>query len=525
MAKVGELLHSHFSLYEADGQTKRSGAAGDVTTTLLRAVTVAAEAVAVAELAGTDEYRASFTPLSTGTYTVIIRDTVRGVDYVESFSVFDNDVDDVAAAVAGLAVAATPAVVSVMGVDDLRTQAAWTPTVVILRRSTMSPADPDGNALALIEVLSGDGADVLQEVDGADATRTGVGRFTVDLEALASAGTVYLRVTFNFGGVEVVDVARLAALPALGAAEDLSGGSTVLARVCTYPSSVRRAKFDVEAMSDEELWQLIRETSAEVEAIAGGVLFNAEYGAYECTGRAQRVAYHPLQHPFCYVEKVELDGDRTDHGRDGLYRCTYEPTGLELLLPELWVLRSGLVESVRRSFPAGPNNVLVTGAIGVVEPYRRAATVSTTELAAASNSLDVEDATGFTARAVVDIISDASAARVILTRVDATLNRLFFDPLGGDFSAIEVGAVVRTFGHVPMAVEMVTNYLLGQRLRELAANEAGDEYVDPGRIKAERTDNYQIEFHAGADGGTLTGSPRYDRLLAPYMRAADVRIP
>lgn len=522
--KVGELLHSHFSLYEADGQTKRSGAADDVTVTLLLDNALAAEAVAVAEVGATGEYDGTFTPESTGTYTVVFRDTVRGTDYVESFQVFENDIDDVATAVADIAAGAAPAVVSVVGVDNLRVDAAWAPIIVILRRATMTPADPDGSVLTLVEVLAGDGSEVLQEADGAGAVRQDVGRFTIDLDALASAGTVYLRVTFTFGGIEVVDVVRLAVLPSLGAAEAMTGGGTVLARVYTYPSSLRRAKFNLDALEADEIWATIRQVSAELEAMAQGNLFNGEYGVYECTGRAQRIVYHPLQHPFCRVEKVEVDQSRTDHSRDGLYRRVLCPSGVEEYSTDYWVLRSGMVEAIRRAFPMGPANVLVTGAIGVVEPYRYASTVSTTEVGPDSNSVDVEDVTGFAPRAVVDLVGENSAARVIVTAVDRNLNRLFFDSLGGTFDEVEVGATVRTFGHVPMAIEMVANYLFGIALRELDANENGDEFAEPGAIKAERTDNYQIEFF-GAAGGTITGSPRYDRLLLPYMKDADVRIP
>ena len=44
-----------------------------------------------------------------------------------------------------------------------------------------------------------------------------------------------------------------------------------------------------------------------------------------------------------------------------------------------------------------------------------------------------------------------------------------------------------------------------------------------GRIKRERTDDYEIEFQPGKAGDTLTGSPKYDQMLVPYLRPIDVR--
>ena len=183
----------------------------------------------------------------------------------------------------------------------------------------------------------------------------------------------------------------------------------------------------------------------------------------------------------------------------------------------------GLVEGIRYDFPAGANNVEVTGAIGKLEPARYVEAISAGELGALSDSLAVDDASGFYPRAVVDVVHADGAARVILTSVDRSDHVLYFDALGGEFPAVPAGAVVRTFGAVPLRVELVANYLVGELLREEAANAAGEEHVPAGRIKRQRTDDYEIEFAAAGAGGTLP--LRYTQMLSTYVKEADIRFP
>jgi uncharacterized protein YjbK len=52
----------------------------------------------------------------------------------------------------------------------------------------------------------------------------------------------------------------------------------------------------------------------------------------------------------------------------------------------------------------------------------------------------------------------------------------------------------------------------------------GQEPVLQGRIRREKTDDYEIEFQISDPNATLTGSKKFDSLLAPYILSSDVRI-
>ena len=519
-AKVGDVVHSHFSMYEADGTTKRAGASADASVTLLLDLAVADEVAVVTEVSP-GEYAATFTPTEVGTYTVIVRDTVRLSDYVESFVASESSLDDVAAAVA--TIAAHDSLVNILGIEGLRAAADWTPTILFLRRSTMTPIDPD--SIATVEVLGGDGEDIIETILGGDLVRTALGRFRAAPEQLASAGSIFIRVTFTYLGVDVVDVARIYAAPARGVASGSAGSAASLARIYTCPTFLTEAQFDLGDRTPQQVWQLIQDVSAQIETMTNGNIFNGEYGEYACSGRARRIIYHPHQIPFCKVDLVELDGDRTDHSRDGLFRWTFHACGVEAIAASRYTLRAGMVESIHRDFPQGALNVTVTGAIGSPQPAHYAATLSASAVGADSDSVDVEDVEGFQARDVVELLGATSAIRVIVTSIDVGLGRLFFDAVGGTFDEIEIGAVVRTFGQVPRPITLVANYLFGVAMREQDANAAGDEFIPAGRVKRERTDNYEIEFQIGSAADSLTGSPRYDRMLYPYMKPIDVRFP
>jgi hypothetical protein len=520
MASVGSVIYSHFGLYEADGTTPRTGASADVEVALLRDDEIIDLVVTVEELEAGD-YVASFTPDEVGFYTVKLTDTAQAVDIVESFEVSANSLDDVAAAVA--AITAHDALVSVTGIETLRASSAWSPNLIFLRRSTMSPIDPD--SVTSLEILGGDGSTEVEAIDGEDLERVSLGNYEAAPAQLEAAGTYFLRVTFVYGGTEIVDVLRIYAQPARGEASSSSGSAVDLARVYTYPSSLEAARFDLSDLTQAEVWRRIKDVSAQIEVLTKGNLFNGEYGTFECSGRGRRIVYHPQQHPFVHLESVQLSESRTDHGRDGFFRRPLDSFGSPTIASAKYHLRAGMVEGIRYDFPMGAGNVLVTGAIGKLEPAKYAETLSASEVGADSDSVQVEDSTGFAARDVVDIIGETFAVRVILTSIDRADHVLYYDAVGGEFDAIPAEAVVRTFGAVPRAVEQVANYLFGVLLREEAANADGVEHIPAGRIRRERTDNYEIEFQMAGINETLTGSPKYDLLLLPYMKAIDVRIP
>lgn len=518
--KIDTLTRSHFAAYALDGVTAREGAAGDFSTILLRNAALAGEAVAIAEI-GDGQYVASFTPTALGTYTLVLHDSLTETDSVETFSVSENDIDDVVAAVN--AITAHDALVSVTNIESLRAGAVWAPNLVFLRRSTMTPVDPD--SIDTLVILEGDGSTEVEEIDGGDLTREELGRYSAEPEQLASAGNYFLRVTFTYSGVEIVDILRIYAAPARGEASGGAGSTTDLARVYTYPASLTAARFNLSDYTAAEVWRRIRDVSAQIEALTKGNIFNGEYGDYLCSGRSRRTVYHPMQLPFVYVESIHLSADRTDHLRDGIFRTPYSSYADPEVASTNWALRGGLIESIKYDFPMGSGNVTVTGAVGKLEPSKFVSTLSASVVGSDSDSVEVEDSAGFAPRDVVDLIGEDNAARVILTSVDRTTHTLYFDALGGDFESIPVGATVRSFGAVPRPVEQVANYLFGVLLREEAANADGVEHIPAGRIRREKTDDYEIEFQIADASATLTGSVRYDLLLLPYMKAIDVRIP
>lgn len=518
---VGTACHSEFGLYEVDGVTPRAGASADVSTVLLLDGVVAVEAVVVAEVDGTPGwYVATFTPLSAGKYSVVIRDTAFSRDMVESFDVTVNSIDDVAG---------DQYVVSVDAVSGLRALSDWAPILIFLRRNTMSLVDIDqdgnGDPVLQVEILSADGATVVETILGAGATRLQAGKYQVVPEQLASSGTYFLRVSYEIDGLGVVDLLRVVAAPPLSDVNGATGVSATIARIYTYPTSLAQAKYDLSALESDEVWHLIRDVSTEIEALTRGNIFNGEYGSYACSARSRRVVYHPLQHWFNCLDEVRIVQENSDRRRDGLYRLLFS-TYLSPIVPSTeYTLRAGMVESISRSFPEGTCNVVVKGAIGMLDPAHRAATTSTEGVTAESNSVVVASLTGFAARDVVEVVSDVGAIRFIATGLDVATSSILFDAMGGSFTEIPAGSVVRTFGQVPRGVELVANYLFGVRLRELQSNAAGQEFIPAGRVRRERTDDYEIEFQPLAAADSLTGSPRYDQLLARYLKPIDVRVP
>lgn len=93
--KIGEVAIVRFALYEANGTTKRGDAEGDVETVLTRNDLTSDETVTVSEIAGAaGEYVATFTPLAIGSYSLVLHDTERDTDLVETVQVRKTNLDD-----------------------------------------------------------------------------------------------------------------------------------------------------------------------------------------------------------------------------------------------------------------------------------------------------------------------------------------------------------------------------------------------------------------------------------------------
>ena len=293
-------------------------------------------------------------------------------------------------------------------------------------------------------------------------------------------------------------------------------------RIYTTPTSIAQARFNLDGYTAAEVWDMIRDVSAEIDSITRH-LFNGEYGTYECDGRGRRIAYHPRGWWFCYVESVTHLFNRTNEEANNRYRDRITFESDKILNPNDYVLKAGLIESVFRDFAGGPRNLSVVGAVGRLEPFHYFASSSTTEVDETSDYVDVVDSSGFQPRDVIDLLADDVSVRVIINRIDRTLNRLFFDPLGAEV-VVPIGADVRTFGATPRAIELVANYFIGVTLRERAANVNGQEPILQGRLRREKTDDYEIEVQISDPNSSLTGSKKFDSLLAPYILSSDVRI-
>lgn len=515
---LGSSAVVRFALYEADGTTKRAGAAGDIATILTRNAVVSGEAVAIAEIVGAaGEYVATFTPLVVGSYTLVLRDTLFLRDYVETVQAFANDVDDVAAALAALP-AAADVVLEVLNVDAVRVGVAFAPVVKFRRKSTLALFDPTPFSKA--EVVNGLG-EVLQTILEADIDHDALGVFSFDAAAPVAAGSVFLRFTFQLpgGGIDLIDVVRVRVAAAAGDIAAADGAPSRLERIYTCPTFLTRAGYDLAALDDIVVWDLIRSAAAVIDRYTDQ-WFNGEYDTWRLDGRGRPVVEHKSGIPFISIESVEVLDTRTNRENERLTETTWHRGGTGILSVDEYVNRGRALERIYSDFPGGPHNIKLVGALGWVENGREVETESTSELAEGGNFIDIEDAAGFQVRDVVDIVGEDDAVRVILTAVSRAQSRLFFDPIVGLTDAIPATALVRTFGQVPRAVETVANYLFGSLLRDRAAFVAGEEPIAPGAIKREKTDDYEIEYAintSGDSGATpTTGSARYDQILAQY---------
>lgn len=550
-AKIGEIAVVGFGLYEADGITRVSGAAGRVTVELWLSDRAGNEDLVYLSVEGAaadpdvinvqivetprNDYIAlvDLTQADPCDLRLVVRDAVSGVELTEAIQVFNADLDTVLAAVSS---GGSDVVVDITGVDSVRVGDTWSPVVRFRRKSTMALFDPD--PLVSVVVLAGNGVAVLQTVAGADFTRTSIGRYSEELDAPTAAGTVFLRVRFRMDGEasaedDFVDVKAIQVLPALADQEVASGATAKLEHIYTCPTFLEDVGYDLTTLSVRQMWSIIRSVSRIIDEMTTQ-WFNADYGVWDLEGRGRPLAMHSTDIPIVFVEQVEVDGDRVNEalmrsrGLDNTYwQASGIETGLQVIAATEYVNRGRQLERIRSDWPSGPLCLRLTGALGWIEGVKNLETVSTTEFSADSTYIDVEDATGFQVRDVVDVVGELDAARVILTGVSRSLNRLYFNAKGEPTDPIEEGAVVRSFGQVPGGIEEVANYLFGVVRRERAANVNGQAPVEPGRVKREETDDYAIEFfgsQAAASGAMTTGSPKYDAILIGFSPPARIRV-
>ena len=312
-------------------------------------------------------------------------------------------------------------------------------------------------------------------------------------------------------------------------------------RIYTAPLFLQDEGFDLANLTNNQLWSMIRDVSAVVDNLTGQ-WFNAEYGTWFFNGRGRELINHPHLVPILRVESVEVLADNTNYRNASFPEHTvdypfnqsahvghFSYGGTGALAATEYQIQNRMIERIRNPFPGGVKNVQVVGALGWIEDHRYVATTTTAQLTEASTSITVTDVAGFKYRDVVEVVNGNDIIRFIITEINPATNTLTFTTgLGREMTnvTVDAGAVVRTFGQVPRAIESLTNYLLGEAIAAVRARAAGANIViDPARIKREETDDYEYELFApGQAAALVTGSAKYDNILMAFSRPGGVRI-
>jgi len=439
------------------------------------------------------------------------------------------DLDDVAAAVANIV---GGVVIGVTGVDGLRAGEAWNPIVRVFQKSTMSAVDLV--PLVSLTVLSADGLDELETVDGADVERLALGVYTHEMSAVDTAGSVFLRIRYRLDGGasaadDPVEVRAIPILPALEAGEAAEGVDSQLEHIYTCPTYLEEAGFDLAGLSTLAVWNLIEQVARQIDDLTGQ-WFNADLADWDWDGRGSALATSSNDIPIVWVESVTALLDRVERSSWWTYeQCPIPAESGSYEYPALeYTPRGRVLQRIRREWPKGPRCLRVRAGLGWVEHPGLYETTSTSAVGPNSASVVVSDISGFRRGAVVDIIGEADSIRVICTAVNRLQRRVHFDVRGKPADEIAEGAVVRTGGHVPGGIRDVANFLFGAVRREHLANAQGAVPRDLGAIKREQTDGYEIEFFntnpSSDSGGMSTGSPKYDAILRMYCAPARIRV-
>lgn len=442
------------------------------------------------------------------------------------------DLDDVLSAVGGLP--AADVLIELSGIADLRVDNAFNPVFKFRRKSTRALFDLE--EFTSIRVLDSDAQTVIETIAAGNIARTALGTYTAEVSAVAAAKTIYLEPNFQLPenvGVNFNDIFRVLIFSA-DVIDAVTGGAVSgLERVYTCPTFLTNEGFNLDAMTDQAKWRIVRNASAMIDALTRQ-WFNGEPGPWYIDGKGRRIIAHKANIPIHGVSNIEVVADRTTYANSKFPSHTLQPTFAEevtglptgtTLAATEWVAHNRAIQRVTGDFPGGGRNIKIQAVFGWVDDYRALATTSTSQVTSASNSVGVTDVSGFEARDVLDLVGADDRARVIITSVNRDTNTLYFDPLGSLISSIEIGATVRTYGKVPRPVEQVTNFIWGQLRREQLDNANDVEPMDPARIKREKTDDYEYElFPVGHSAAFMTGNARYDRMLSAYSMPAVVRV-
>lgn len=543
---VGNRVTVQISLYEADGFTPLSGVAGEIESVLTRSTEDgdaredAPEAVAIGELDGhPGEYVAVFTPLATRTYTLTLRHPGSMSDQDETIQVetatlstLKEAVDDVAAVVD------VDMLIDVSGTDNVTVGVDWFPIFRFRRKSTLAPLSLE--EFTKVDVLAVDGVTIIESILEGNIEDLGLGRYRISPAAAVQAGTIWLRPTFVLEGDDNVysDFFRVQVF-AEGAEPEAGAAGAGLARVYTCPTALTRARHQIAAMEPEDVWDLIRQVSAQIDGFTHQ-WFNADLQDWYFDGRDRCAVEHKSRIPIVYVDAVTVLGARTLRQHQALKSHTiqrpYEEvdaawsavSGVDVeLVPADWALKNRiLLRTSRGVFPGGYENIEVHGAFGWVDNPKAVTTESLSELDENSTALRVVDVEGFETRDVVDVVGASGSCRVILTGIDPVEGRLIFDALGTLPAAIEAGAEVRTFGQVPRPIEELAGFLFAQARAEQQSYADGEVPIHQGQLRSEIVDDYKWEvFNPAGLGLTWTGNMKYDQIIRRFSMPGGVKVP
>lgn len=291
----------------------------------------------------------------------------------------------------------------------------------------------------------------------------------------------------------------------------------MLEHVYTCPSFLTAAGFDLSSLSASSLWQLIRQTSALVDALTQQ-WFNADWGEWFFSGRGKFSIAHASEIPLGAYESVVISNSRsTELGFPPF--MPYIKGGTQS--DSSFQINGRILKRQRYPWPCGMNNIRMIGFAGWVEDPKALEGETSEELALDATTLQLSSVLGLRARDVVDVVGEFDQARLVVTGVDRATRTISFDA-GAFDAAIPAGAVFRCGGQTPRAIESLATFFFQRAVKEASAYADGAGLIDPARIRKELTDGYSYElFGNGESSGTsnlITGHMVYDQIISKYSR-------
>lgn len=287
---------------------------------------------------------------------------------------------------------------------------------------------------------------------------------------------------------------------------------------CTI-QSIRDEGVAVGDLSDDRAKHLIRLMSAIIDRLTGQWFVPEEMRVLR-DGDRSRIVYLKSRIKILEIESNGIvllsRGDLTSLSPEVL-------TVDEYVVSDRWVELTDSPYSWGsiNGFPKGIKNIQITGVFGWVEPQsNKIETITSTDITSASVTVDVVSAKEFRKGDVVLFVdSNGNAARVILTSVDYTGNKLGFEAQAGLPVTVVSGATAKTWGPVPEAIARAVTTLVIQNRAQLSSSSTVSASVLAGQIKSEATDNYRYEKfgeEAKKVASDVTGLELLDGVLEEY---------